>query len=45
MMRQIFVEVTAATFVALSIAGGIFGMAWFTVLPSVGLLWLIGWLK
>jgi hypothetical protein len=44
-MRQIVVEIACAGLIALYVGAFLFIFAWFTVFPTVGVLWSIGWLK
>jgi hypothetical protein len=44
-MRGILVELAAAGIIALYVSAILLIAAWFTVLPSIGLLWSVGWLK
>ncbi len=44
-MRQFFVEIGALVLIALYIGVGLLTLAWFTFLPTIGILWSIGWLK
>lgn len=44
-MRTLASEFLACVMVAVAIALYAALLAWLTVLPSIGLLWAIGWLK
>jgi hypothetical protein len=44
-MRAIAVEVMTSAFVVGMLSLYAIGLAWLTILPSIGALWLLGWLK
>lgn len=44
-MRAFFVELFSIVIILAYLAAGIATLAWFTLLPSIGFLWAIGWLR